>query len=96
MKRYIEKQNYFDCQLVALMNAGIALGVKPLSIQSKRYEQFVDLCGARHGAALRLIWLSKYLGLKKKPISNNLTFDLLKKNLPCIVLVHCMGAYDSD
>ena len=63
-KKYHNKQNYSDCQLIAMVNAYYYLTGKQIDINSKRYEKMVDLVGARHGAAINIKKAHKILGIE--------------------------------
>lgn len=61
---YIKKQKYSECQLVTALNAWSYLTGRMLRQDSKRYEALVDLCGARHGAAISIDKIHRRLGIE--------------------------------
>ena len=50
-KKYLNKQLYSECQLVSALNAYYFLTGKTIKQDSQKYENLVDLVGARHGSA---------------------------------------------
>jgi len=65
-KNYHNTQKYNECQLITAINAYHFLTGKIIKSDSKRYESLVDLCGARHGAAICIEKVHKKLNLKIK------------------------------
>lgn len=63
-KRYIEKQLYSECQVVAALNAAICLGLPRIPRRGERYEALVDLARARIGAAIYIGKVKEHLGIK--------------------------------
>jgi len=51
-----------DCQLVSTVNAYYHLTGK--TIPSEKYEEFIDLCGCRHGSTMSIEKVWRKLGLK--------------------------------
>ena len=63
-KNFHNSQKYSECQLVTALNAYYFLTGKIIKQDSKRYENLVDLCFARYGAAININKVHKKLGLK--------------------------------
>ncbi len=62
---------YSHCQLVAAFNALIFYGLPAPRQHGKRFERFIDLIYARHGAALAVRKAHYELGLRAVPIARN-------------------------
>lgn len=64
-EKYLNRQRYMECQLVTALNAYYCLTGKVYCKQdSQEYEDLVDLCCARIGAAISIEKIHKKLGLK--------------------------------
>lgn len=60
---YLHTQKYSECQLVSAINAYTYLTGKTIDQNSKRYEDLVDLCKARHGSAICIEKVHEKLGI---------------------------------
>lgn len=81
---YLERQKYSECQLITALNAYYYLTGKVFCKQdSQEYEDLVDLCCARNGAAININKVHNKLGLvileKHRFLSD---FCLDRKKLP--------------
>lgn len=63
-RKYHNRQNYMDCQLVTALNALYYLTGKHIKQDSEEYESLVDLVKARHGSAISIKKAHKKFGLK--------------------------------
>lgn len=64
--KYINRNLYSECQLIAALNAYYFLHKKLYCVQNTQtYEDFVDLVHARDGAAIAIDKAYRKLGLKK-------------------------------
>ena len=72
---FINKNKYSECQLITALNAYYYLTGKHIKQDSVRYEEFVDLVNARHGAAIKIKRIWDILGLTVLQESNSL-FEL--------------------
>lgn len=62
--KYINRQKYSECSLITALNAYYYLTGRIYCKQdSQEYEDLVDLCCARHGAAISIEKVYKKLGL---------------------------------
>jgi hypothetical protein len=52
--KIINKNKYSECQLITALNAYYMLTGKYIEQDSDRYEELVDLVGARHGSAIKI------------------------------------------
>lgn len=66
--KYHNRQKYSECQLVTALNIYYHLTGKWVKQESKRYENLVDLCGARHGSAVHIEKVWKRLKIEPKRI----------------------------
>lgn len=72
--KYLNRQKYSECQLITALNAHYYLTGKIYCKQdSPEYEDLVNLCRARHGAAIGIEKVHKKLGLKIIGYSNFLS-----------------------
>lgn len=79
MKKYIQKQKYYDCQLVSAVNACIFHG---LPVPSKEeYEALVDLTDCRHAAPLHMDTAHYRLGLRSVGVKSP-TLKWMETHLP--------------
>lgn len=87
MKRYIQTQKYFDCKLIAVLNARTYLTGKYIDPASKEYEELVDLVKARHGAAFisEIKKLLEQFGMDYK--GGPIDFRWIHGNLPVEVCI---------
>lgn len=72
MKKYLNKQKYFECQLVTAINAATYLGQIPVDLESEEYERLVDLVCARHGSAINIDLAYNYLRLDYRMVPASL------------------------
>lgn len=81
--KYLNCQKYSECQLVTALNAYYYLTGKVYCFQdSEKYEELVDLCGARYGAATSIEKVHRKLGLViKKEFQHKFLF-CKNKTLP--------------
>ena len=63
-ENYIQKNKYSECMLISTLNAYYYFTGKCIKQDSKKYENFVDLCKGRHGSAFHIEKVRKKLGLK--------------------------------
>lgn len=70
--KYLNTQNYSECQLVTAINAYYYLTGKTIKQNSKKYENLVDLVKARNGSAICIEKAWKRLGIKEITVSNTL------------------------
>jgi len=63
-KKYINGQKYSECQLVTAINALYYLTGKTIKPDSDEYEELVDVCAARNGAAIFIKKIHKKFGIK--------------------------------
>jgi len=73
--KYHNRQKYSECQLVTALNIQYYLTGKSIKQESQRYEDLVDLCGARHGSAAHIEKVWKRLKIEPKQIFSGV-YDL--------------------
>jgi hypothetical protein len=71
------------CALIAIYNALIYHGKKPPERGSKTWEDYIDLAGARHGAAISPEKVAAACGLQRTPVA----VTKIPANLPAAVTV---------
>lgn len=76
-KKYHNRQKYSECQLVTALNIYYYLTGKWTNQESKRYENLIDLCGARHGSAVQIEKVWKRLKIEPKQFFRH-TYELLE------------------
>ena len=81
MKRYINKQKYSECQVVAAINASVFLGKHYIDSDSSMYECLVDMSSARYGAAISMKAVYELLGIVPHVYSGKKTFSWIKKKV---------------
>ena len=57
-------QKYSECQLVSALNAAYWLGEDLIHPNSDEYERIVDFAGCRHGSAICISYVYRYLKLR--------------------------------
>lgn len=79
--KYYNRQKYSECQLVSALNIHYYLTGKSIKQESKRYENLVDLCGARHGSAVQIEKVWKRLKIKPVQIFSGV-YKFPEKKIP--------------
>lgn len=80
-EKYHNRQKYSECQLVTALNIYYYLTGKSIKQESKRYENLVDLCGARHGSAVHIEKVWKRLKIEPKQTFSG-TFEFSDEKIP--------------
>jgi len=83
-KKYLNQQKYMECQLVTAINAYYHLTGKSIKIDSEEYEELVDLCKGRFGAAINIYAVYDKLGIEvdeNKMFLSDFIYEFDKKDL---------------
>jgi hypothetical protein len=65
-QNYINQNRYFECQVIAALNAYFFLNKKTFcSQQTQQYEDLVDLAAARDGASVFIEKVYRKIGIKR-------------------------------
>lgn len=82
--KYLQKNKYSECQLITALNAIYYLTGEYIDQNSNEYEELVDLCMARNGAAISIEKVWDELGIEiKKTYLTSLDWE---SNLPPLPL----------
>ena len=70
-KSFIQQRNDSLCALLALLNAKRFYGLSTPTYGDDEFEKLIDLANARHGTALCLDNVARYLGLWRIPLQRS-------------------------
>lgn len=91
MPRYLNSQDYYECQFITAINAAVYFGQPGIMQYSVEYERWVDfLTGARDEGILNINPAVKYLGLgyKRVPVTPSGIMKSLDNGHPVELAFH--------